>query len=73
MLFVRVAKIQENIVLASLPLELGAIYFKVLKTAMQTYDLCAHNRHFSLLDKHLCMVVAQVVSGRARTVKEISL
>ena len=52
MLFVRVAKIEENIFLASLPLGLGEVYFMVLKTAMETCDLHALGRHFSQVNKH---------------------
>ena len=57
-LFFREAKIEENIFLASLPLELGEICFKVLKTSMETCNLHALCRHFSQADKHLCIVLA---------------
>lgn len=67
------AKILENISLASLLLELRTIYFKALKIVMQTCDLYAKGRHFSHVDKHLCMVLAQghTRSDRGRTLKQV--
>ena len=58
-LFFREAKFEENVFLAVLPLELGEIYFKLLNTSMETCNLHALCRHFSQVDKHLCMVPAQ--------------
>lgn len=56
---VRMAKGLENISLASLLLELRTIYFNAFNIVMQTCDLYAKGRHFSNVDKHLCVVLAQ--------------